>query len=310
MSEGELEKVMLKFMHHEADILVATTIIENGLDIPLCNTILINRADRLGLSELYQLRGRVGRSNRRAYAYLLIPAEIELTPIARRRLAALKEFSDLGAGFKIAALDLELRGAGNLLGGEQSGHIEAIGFELYTQMLDRAVREMKGEAAPDEAEIQLNLGLNIRIHADYIPEENQRLRMYKRVAGVETEAQLNDVRRGVAGSLRSAAAAGAQLAGLRVAQVAVHAGGRECDRAQAGLGDHQVPAECGRSIPRKLARFVSSQRGAQFTPDGMLKFALKANRGGWSLADAFTTCCEELAAEVRSASSQERSRTM
>ena len=119
---------------------------------------LINRADRLGLSELYQFRGRVGRSNRRAYAYLLLPAEIELTPIARRRLAALKEFSDLGAGFKIAALDLELRGAGNMLGGEQSGHIEAIGFELYTQMLDRAVREMKGEAAPEESEIQLTSG--------------------------------------------------------------------------------------------------------------------------------------------------------
>src|SRR4029077_12676910 len=193
MSEGELEKVMLKFMRHEADILVATTIIENGLDIPLCNTILINRADRFGLSELYQLRGRVGRSNRRAYAYLLLPAEVDLSPIARRRLAALKEFSDLGAGFKIAALDLELRGAGNLLGGEQSGHIEAVGFELYTQMLDRAVREMKGEVAPDEAETHLNLGLNIRIPADYIPEENQRLRMYKRVAGVETDGQLSDV---------------------------------------------------------------------------------------------------------------------
>ncbi len=194
MSEGELEKVMLKFMHHEADILVATTIIENGLDIPLCNTILINRAERLGLSELYQLRGRVGRSNRRAYAYLLLPSEIELTPIARRRLAALKEFSDLGAGFKIAALDLELRGAGNMLGGEQSGHIEAIGFELYTQMLDRAVREMKGEMPEEEIATQLNLGLNIRIPAEYIPEENQRLRMYKRVAGVEREAQLHDVR--------------------------------------------------------------------------------------------------------------------
>ncbi len=193
MGEGELEKVMLKFMHHEADILVSTTIIENGLDIPLCNTIIINRADRLGLSELYQLRGRVGRSNRRAYAYLLLPAEIELTPIARRRLAALKEFSDLGAGFKIAALDLELRGAGNLLGGEQSGHIEAIGFELYTQMLERAVREMKGEAGVEVTEIQLNLGLNIRIPSDYIKEENQRLRMYKRVAGVETESQLKDV---------------------------------------------------------------------------------------------------------------------
>src|SRR6476646_3203575 len=192
MSQGELEKVMLKFMHHEADILVATTIIENGLDIPLCNTILINRAERLGLSELYQLRGRVGRSDRRAYAYLLLPSEIELTPISRRRLAALKAFSDLGAGFKIAALDLELRGAGNLLGGQQSGHIEAVGFDLYTQMLEQAVREIKGEAEP-QPQAQLNLGLNIRIPNDYVPEENQRLRLYKKIAGVETERQLADV---------------------------------------------------------------------------------------------------------------------
>ncbi|MEO6982190.1 MAG: transcription-repair coupling factor, partial [Edaphobacter sp.] len=145
LKESELERVMLAFMNHEYDVLVATSIIENGLDIPLANTILINRADRHGLSELYQLRGRVGRSNRRAYSYLLIPPEKELTEIARRRLAALKEFSDLGAGFKIAALDLELRGAGNMLGGEQSGHIEAIGFEMYTTMLEEAVRKMKGE---------------------------------------------------------------------------------------------------------------------------------------------------------------------
>jgi transcription-repair coupling factor (superfamily II helicase) len=138
LGEGELERVMLAFMHHEYDVLVATTIIENGLDIPLANTIIINRADRHGLSELYQLRGRVGRSNRRAYSYLLIPGEKELTDVARRRLTALKEFSDLGAGFKIAALDLELRGAGNMLGGEQSGHIEAIGFEMYTTMLEEA----------------------------------------------------------------------------------------------------------------------------------------------------------------------------
>ena len=144
MGETELERVMLAFMRHEADILIATTIIENGLDIPLCNTIVINRADRHGLSELYQLRGRVGRSDRRAYAYLLIPPDRDLTDLARRRLAALKEFSDLGAGFKIAALDLELRGAGNLLGGEQSGHIEAVGFELYTTMLERTVREIEG----------------------------------------------------------------------------------------------------------------------------------------------------------------------
>ena len=275
MGEAELEKVMLQFMHHEADILVATTIIENGLDIPLCNTILINRADRLGLSELYQLRGRVGRSNRRAYAYLLIPKEVELTPIARRRLAALKEFSDLGAGFKIAALDLELRGAGNLLGGEQSGHIEAVGFELYTQMLERAVREMKGEAAPDEAEIQLNLGLNIRIPAEYIPEENQRLRMYKRVAGVETESQLTDVAAELQDRYGPPPAAvrnlldyaALKLVCLRVGVVAI-------DRKRDSV---TFKFRQNASVdPEQLAHFVAGQRGAQFTPDGLLKFVLKA----------------------------------
>ncbi len=275
MSEGELEKVMFKFMHHEADILVSTTIIENGLDIPLCNTILINRADRLGLSELYQLRGRVGRSNRRAYAYLLLPAEIELTPIARRRLAALKEFSDLGAGFKIAALDLELRGAGNLLGGQQSGHIEAVGFELYTQMLDRAVREMKGEAAADEAATQLNLGLNIRIPVEYIPEENQRLRMYKRVAGVETESRLNEVRAELEDRYGEPPAAVQNLleyAALKLLAMRLGATAIERKRDLMTIKFRQN-AEID---PGKLAKFVASLRGAQFTPDGTLKYASKA----------------------------------
>jgi transcription-repair coupling factor (superfamily II helicase) len=274
MSEGELERVMLKFMHYEADILVSTTIIENGLDIPLCNTILINRADRLGLSELYQLRGRVGRSNRRAYAYLLLPAEIELTPIARRRLAALKEFSDLGAGFKIAALDLELRGAGNMLGGEQSGHIEAIGFELYTQMLDRAVREMKGEATPEESEIQLNLGLNIRIPVEYIAEENQRLRMYKRVAGVETESQLSDVRaelRDRYGDPPPPVQNLLEYAALKLLAIRLGATAIERKRDLVSIKFRQNTE----IDPGRLAKFVSSQRGAQFAPDGTLKFVSK-----------------------------------
>jgi len=295
MSEGELEKVMLKFMHHEADILVATTIIENGLDIPLCNTILINRADRLGLSELYQLRGRVGRSNRRAYAYLLVPAEVELTPIARRRLAALKEFSDLGAGFKIAALDLELRGAGNLLGGEQSGHIEAIGFELYTQMLDRAVREMKGETAPEEAETQLNLGLNIRIPVDYIPEENQRLRMYKRVAGVETESQMNDVRAELQdryGEPPSAVRNLLDYAGLKLLAVRVGATGIDRKRDLVNIKFRQKAG----IDPGRLAKFVSSQRGAQFTPDGNLKFSLKVS-GAPEILGQLQSLLEELSAQ-------------
>src|ERR1700757_3468777 len=275
MRESELEKVMLKFMHHEADILVATTIIENGLDIPLCNTILINRADRLGLSELYQLRGRVGRSNRRAYAYLLLPREVELTPIARRRLAALKEFSDLGAGFKLAALDLELRGAGNLLGGEQSGHIEAVGFELYTQMLERAVREMKGEIKEEEIATQLNLGLNIRIPAEYIPEENQRLRMYKRVAGVEREAQLHDVRAELIdryGEPPRAVRNLLEYAELKLVAVRVGVNAIERKREQVSIKFRQTATV----DPERLARFVASQHGTQFSPDGTLKFVQKA----------------------------------
>jgi transcription-repair coupling factor (superfamily II helicase) len=305
MSEGELEKVMLKFMHHEADILVSTTIIENGLDIPLCNTILINRADRLGLSELYQLRGRVGRSSRRAYAYLMLPPEVELTPIARRRLAALKEFSDLGAGFKIAALDLELRGAGNMLGGEQSGHIEAIGFELYTQMLERAVREMKGEAGPDEAETQLNLGLNIRIPADYVPEENQRLQMYKRVARVETESQLNDVAAELQDRYGPPPPAVRNLldyASLKLLCMRVGVNAIERKRDSVTLKFQQNAAV----DPEQLARFVAAQRGAQFTPDGMLKFVLKATAAEEVLRSLRTTleqlASAETASAVRSAS--------
>ncbi len=195
MKEAELEKVMLKFIRDDADILVSTTIIENGLDIPRANTIIINRADRMGLSELYQLRGRVGRSNQRAYAYLLVPPDTTLSPIARTRLSALKEFSDLGAGFRIAALDLELRGAGNLLGREQHGHIEAVGFDMYCQMMERAVSESKGEAVAPERRATLNLGLDIRIPPEYIESENLRLRIYKRIAEISSDAGRAEVRR-------------------------------------------------------------------------------------------------------------------
>jgi len=198
MAEKELESVMLKFIRDEADVLVATTIVENGLDIPRANTILINRADRLGLAELYQLRGRVGRSNQRAYAYLLVPPEATLSEIARKRLSAMKEFSELGAGFRIAALDLELRGAGNLLGRQQHGHIEAVGFDMYTQMLERAVSKLKGEEAAPDLRTTLNLGLDLRIPQEYIPTENLRLRTYKRVSSIRSEDERNDVARELA----------------------------------------------------------------------------------------------------------------
>ncbi|MCI0421806.1 MAG: transcription-repair coupling factor, partial [Acidobacteria bacterium] len=175
LGEKELESTMLKFVGHEGDILVSTTIIENGLDIPLVNTLIVNRADRFGLAQLYQLRGRVGRSNRLAYAYLLTPPDKTLSGVARQRLAALKEFSDLGSGFKIAALDLELRGAGNLLGGEQHGHIDAIGFDLYCQMLERTIEEMRGGAELPEVQTQINLRVTVKIPEAYIPDETQRL---------------------------------------------------------------------------------------------------------------------------------------
>ncbi len=279
MSESELEKVMLAFMHHEFDVLVATTIIENGLDIPLANTIFINRADRHGLSELYQLRGRVGRSNRRAYAYLLIPRENELTEIARRRLAALKEFSDLGAGFKIAALDLELRGAGNMLGGEQSGHIEAVGFELYTSMLEAAVKELKGEGGEERAATQLNLGIALRIDESYVPEENQRLRLYKKIAGATGSSAVNEIRAELED--RYGAPPDATVYLLEAAMLRL-----ECERIGVAQidrkrGELQIRFTENAAVnPEQLMRLVArnAKRGAQFTPQGVLKYPLQASR--------------------------------
>ena len=190
MNEDALEKVMVDFVGHKYDVLLATTIIENGLDIPNANTIIVNRADRYGLSQLYQLRGRVGRSDRRAYAYLLIPPEEALSPVAKKRLAAIREFSDLGSGFRVAALDLEIRGAGNLLGGEQSGHIEAVGFDMYMKLLEQAVKELKGEDVEDDVRANVNLRVDLRIDDSYIPDMNQRLTVYRRMAAVRSEDEL------------------------------------------------------------------------------------------------------------------------
>src|SRR5579872_86431 len=190
MDEDQLERAMLDFVARKYDILLATTIVENGLDIPNANTIIINRADRYGLSQLYQLRGRVGRSDRPAYAYLLIPPEDNLSPVAKKRLAAIKEFSDLGSGFRVAALDLEIRGAGNLLGGEQSGQIEAVGFDMYMKLLEQTIKELKGEEVEDTVRANVNLRVDLRIDETYIPDMNQRLTIYRRIAAVRTEDEL------------------------------------------------------------------------------------------------------------------------
>jgi len=279
MGEADLEKTLLAFMNHEFDVFVATTIIENGIDIPLANTIIVNRADRHGLSELYQLRGRVGRSNRRAYAYLLIPPEQELTDVARRRLAALKEFSDLGAGFKIAALDLELRGAGNMLGGEQSGHIEAVGFEMYTSMLEEAVSKLKGEEKREQVTTQLNLGISLRIDESYIPEENQRLRVYKKIASALDEATLADVRAELEdryGALPESVVHLLDAATLRLTSERL--GVQQIDRKRDQL--HIRFSEKAGVDPGRLMKLVArnAKKGAQFTPQGVLRFPIAGTR--------------------------------
>ncbi len=194
MRPRDLEKVMLDFLDGRAQVLVCSTIIESGLDFPNANTIIINRADKFGLAQLYQLRGRVGRSHRRAYAYLLIPGEKTITRDAERRLRALQELDELGGGFKLALHDLEIRGAGNLLGKQQSGHITAVGFELYTQMMERAVRELKGEALRPEVEPEIRLGIPAYFPQEYIPDTNQRLLFYKRLASFRDLEELNSLR--------------------------------------------------------------------------------------------------------------------
>ncbi len=273
LNEKEMERVMLDFIEYKYDVLVATTIIENGIDIPRANTIIINRADYYGLSQLYQLRGRVGRSNRRAYAYLLIPGEQELTPIARRRLAAIREFSDLGAGFRIAALDLELRGAGNFLGGQQSGHMDALGFDLYTQMLERTVAELRGEQVEDETSISINLGVNVAISDDYIQDMGQRLRTYKRVSSAKDDETLAAIRRETEDRYGRVPTPVEELfAYARLRRLAEEVGVISIDKTAMGIAIKF--SEKARISSDKLAVFVTNKQDATFSPSGVLRLDL------------------------------------
>jgi transcription-repair coupling factor (superfamily II helicase) len=279
MGEEELERAMLGFVEHRFDVLLATTIVENGLDIPNANTIIINRADRYGLSQLYQLRGRVGRSDRPAYAYLLIPPQEALSPVARKRLAAIKEFSDLGSGFRVAALDLEIRGAGNLLGGEQSGHIDTVGFEMYMKLLEEAVRELKGEDIEDDLRATVNLRVDLKIEDAYIPDMNQRLTVYRRIAAARSEKELEAVledMRDRYGPTPDSVLNLAEYGRIRVL----------ADR----LGVESIERE-GRLVvikfrplakvdPTRVIKVVHEHAGATLVPPGSLKLALDAQAGG------------------------------
>ena len=193
MRESQLEKIMFDFINGEIDVLVSTTIIETGLDISNANTMIIHDSDKLGLSQLYQLRGRVGRSNRMAYAFLLYKRDKMLKEVAEKRLAAIREFTDLGSGFKIAMRDLEIRGAGNLLGEEQHGHMEAVGYDLYCKMLNEAVKHLKGEMDEDTFTTTIDLNVDAFIPSSYIPNEYQKLDIYKRIATIENEEEMDDM---------------------------------------------------------------------------------------------------------------------
>jgi transcription-repair coupling factor (superfamily II helicase) len=268
LAERQLETVMMKFVEHEADVLVTTTIIENGLDIPRANTIVVNRADRFGLAQLYQLRGRVGRSEQRAYAFFIVPGRDTMTDEVRKRLRALQEFSELGAGFRLAAADLEIRGAGEFLGSKQHGHIAALGFDLYCQMLERAVQELKGEPVEERQPAGLHLGIDIKIPESYIGEAGERLALYKRLALAATEADVDRLQSETEDRYGHLAAAGLHLFDMaRLRLVAERAGVKSVDVAEGKLQirfHEESPVE-----PARIVDMVAREKGSM-TPSGML----------------------------------------
>jgi transcription-repair coupling factor (superfamily II helicase) len=306
MGEGTLEKTMLSFLKGEHDVLLATTIIENGLDIPRVNTLVVNRADRFGLAQLYQLRGRVGRSDRRAYAFLMVPGRKALSDVARRRLKALQEFTELGSGFRIAAMDLEIRGAGNLLGGEQSGHIAAVGFEMYVSLLERAVRELKGEAAAPETKAQINLNVDIRLPEEYVPDFGDRLVFYKEVASAPdpvTVDRLGDRMRDLYGELPPQAQRLLALARLRIEADAVQA--RTIDAVRGGV---QIRlADTSPIPPERIVRIVNSRRNVRVVPPGMIRLDVPAEASDLERITEVRALLLDLGARDRLAASPARS---
>ncbi len=274
MGERALEEVMLAFFHGHYDVLVCTTIIENGVDLPRANTLVVNNAHVFGLCQLYQLRGRIGRSDVPAYAYLLVPEGMVLRPDAEKRLATLQEFSELGAGFRVAAVDLELRGAGNLLGAEQSGHIEAVGFDLYLRLLEEAVAEAKGETALAPVRCEMNLALDLSVPEDYIEDQNQRLALYRELslAGdaqdvARIAADLSD-RFGPAPSVVSRMLDAVRLR-LRAERHAIRSAARKGDRLVLTF-DPEAPLDTA-----GLVRFLSARKGVHLSPSGSLEMGLE-----------------------------------
>ncbi len=295
MDEETLEQTMLDFVAHKYDVLLSTTIVENGLDIPNANTIIINRADRYGLSQLYQLRGRVGRSDRPAYSYLLIPPEETLSPVAKKRLAAIKEFSDLGSGFRIAALDLEIRGAGNLLGGQQSGQIDAVGFEMYMKLLEETIKELKGEDLDDDVRAVVNLKVDFRVPDDYVPDMNQRLSIYRRMASARSDDDIRTLLDELGDRYGAPPPAVINLAHYGRVRVGADRLGLETIDREGTLVVYRFRERTKVDLPR-LVNLVRERPELQLIPPGSLKQDLRQggavsgtrSRGGWWTARATT----------------------
>jgi transcription-repair coupling factor (superfamily II helicase) len=283
LDERELYRRMHAFTARRYDLLLASTIIENGIDIPTVNTMLVHRADRFGLAQLYQLRGRVGRSRELGYCYLLVPSDRALPDDARKRLEALREFTELGAGFRIAARDLEIRGAGNLLGAEQSGHIAALGIETYLRLLEETVRELKGEAVEAAPSTALDLPVPLAIPRSYIADENLRMEVYRKLAAAELPreellAELTD-RFGrppaAVALLLDVVALKREAEALRVQAISAAAGKLTLRLRR----DARIDVE-------RLIRFVSTRVGAAFSPSGVLTLELARGESAVELARA------------------------
>lgn len=276
MPEGELEKSMMDFVARRYDVLLATTIVENGLDIPSVNTILIDRADTFGLSQLYQLRGRVGRSDKAAFCYLLFDRNAALSETARQRLATLREFCDLGAGFRIAAKDLEIRGSGNFLGAEQSGHIAAVGFEMYLDLLEQTMQELRGEETPAEQPVTISLGADVSIPASYLPDESLRLSLYKRVARARDDGEIAEIAQETSdrfGRLPEPVRRLFECARLR--RRAQRLGIKTIERR--GRAPRLIFEESPRVDPQRLRALLSRTPGAALSPAGVLTLPEKTS---------------------------------
>jgi transcription-repair coupling factor (superfamily II helicase) len=279
MSERELEATMVRFVSGQADVLVSTAIVESGLDIPASNTIIINRADRFGLAQLYQLRGRVGRERLQAFCYLLVPADGRVDEQAQRRLRALQELTELGSGFKLALRDLEIRGAGNLLGAEQHGHIAAVGYDLYSKLLAEAVQELRGDKTGIAVEPVISVPVEGFLPEEYVPEVNQRLAFYKRLAGVAGDDELLDLRAELQDRFGPLPALAEQL--LDIVRIRSAARALGVERVEAGHGKAVITFSPSTSIePSRLVAAIQASRGRlRMRREFTLEAAIAA--GGW-----------------------------